>query len=608
MSVQVDAAFQTELERAVKGDVFFDDWTRGIYSTDASNYQIRPVAVVCPEDEEDVAAAVALAARYKVSILPRGGGTSLAGQTVGESMVLDFSKHMNRVLELNVEEGWVRVQPGLVRDELNARLAEHRLQLAPDPATANRANIGGMIGNNSSGTRSIVYGKTIDHTLELNILLADGTRLECRPWTREEYRAIQEKEDREAELYGQIGQLIDRHRDEIRSRFPKVMRRVGGYNLDELVDAEIPDLTKLVVGSEGTLAVLLEAKMKLVPVPRHTGLIVPHFKELRDAIQAVPLIVEQGPSAVEILDRTLLEQARMNAEAARYCTFLEGDPAAVLMVELTGDSAEEVKDKTEALDRLLKDKAMGYAAPIRLDPAGKTDVWEVRKRGLGLLLGVKTDRKPLPFIEDASVPVDVLPEYIDGVLDICKQHEIEVAMYAHASVGLIHVRPLLDLRHKEDIEAYRSIAEQTFKLVCRYEGSWSGEHGDGLVRSPFMERFFGETLYGAFKQVKQFFDPDGLMNPGKIVGAPPMTENLRYGEAYRTPDLETVYRYREDGSFANAVHLCSGVGACRKTGRGTMCPSYMGTRDERHTTRGRANALRLAMSGQLGADGMTDRR
>ena len=596
------SAFERDLRRRVRGEVCFDRVTRGIFATDASNYQIQPVAVVLPLDEADVRAAVTVAAEHGVPILPRGGGTSLAGQTVAAAMVLDLSKHRNAILELDVERRRVRVQPGLVRDELNAQVAEHGLHFAPDPATASRANVGGMIGNNSSGTKSILFGKTIDHVVALKVLLADGSVVELGEET-----AAAPKNDREREIAEGLKRIVDAHRDLIAARFPKVMRRVGGYPLDELT-GDSPNFAKILVGSEGTLGVILEATLNLEPLPDHTSVCVAHFRDVLEAIRAVEHILPHRPSAVEILDHTVLELARGNLEVNRLCDFLEDEPEAVLIVEFYGDSGEGVAARPEAMRRDLEGRGLGYAYPLFLESSAQARVWELRKNGLGLMLGMKGDRKPIPFIEDAAVPIAVLPEYVERVLAICRELEVEVAMYAHASVGLIHLRPILDLRRGGDVERMREIAERAFELVVGYGGAWSGEHGDGLVRSPFNERFFGPEIYQAFRDVKHLFDPRGLMNPGKIIDAPPMTENLRYGSDYRAPALSTLYRYREDGGFEAAVEMCSGVGQCRKTLGGTMCPSYIATRDEEHSTRGRANALRLAMSGQLGPDALTDRR
>lgn len=601
-------AFEQDLRKRVRGDVSFDEVRRGIYSTDASIYRIMPVVVVCPRDETDVRMAVQTAAEHGVTILPRAGGTSLGGQVVGTSMILDFSKYMNQVLQVNTEEHWARVQPGIVRDVLNAELAKYRLHFAPDPATSDRANVGGMIGNNSSGMRSILYGKTVDHVLELRVLLSDGEVLELKKLSPEEYHHRASAQTREGQILRKIEELINTHREEIAERYPKVMRRVMGYNLDELTVTDQWNLAKLIVGSEGTLATILEARVNLEPLPKATSLCIPHFSSLLESVAAVESILTHDPSAVEIMDGSVLHMAREQLSIAPLCDWLEGQPEAILVVEFYGDTQEEAAAKAENLATDLKNRGIGYAHVLRHDAAGKARVWQVRKNGLGLMLGMKGERRATPFIEDAAVPIPVLSEYVGKVLDFCKSLDVPVALYAHVSVGLVHIRPLLDLRTQRDIDLLKKISQKAFDFVKEYGGSWSGEHGDGMVRSPYMEAFYGPQLYGAFKELKQVFDPAGLMNPGKIVDASPIDQNLRYGTNYRVDTFPTHYHYREDGSFAAAVELCTGVGACRKTLIGTMCPSYQATMDEENSTRGRANALRLAMTGQFGSEGMTSPR
>lgn len=600
--------FVHSLLQSVRGEVLSDEASLGIYSTDASVYQVKPVVVVLPLDEADVAMAIRLAREAGVSILPRGGGTSLAGQTVGHSMVLDFSRHMDRILELNVTERWVRVQPGVVLDVLNFQLKNHDLHFAIDPATSSRANIGGMVGNNSSGTKSILYGKTVDHILEARVLLADGTQLHLKRMHASEYECVASGADREAAIYKGVKELILANRTEVENKFPKVMRRVGGYNFDEFIHTDEWNLAKLITGSEGTLATTLEIKLNLLPLPKHKSVCVVHFSNLHEAIAATEPILVYKPAAVEILDRTVLGLSRDNLTTKNSCHFIDGDPEAVLIVEFYDDDATEVMSRAQRMIDDLRTQSIGYAWP--LFPQGKSyeDVWVIRKKGLGLMLGMKSDRKPTAFIEDAGIPIRSLPEYIDRVLALCKAHGAGVAMYAHASVGVIHVRPILDLRQAGDIQRFEKIAQETFALVKHYKGSWSGEHGDGLVRSPFNREFFGPQLYQAFVDLKRLFDPDNLMNPGKIVEAPPMTENLRYGAKYHEPAIETVFHFREDRSFSAAVHMCTGVGECRKLLGGTMCPSFKATRDEEHSTRGRANALRLALSGQLDHNGLAGER
>jgi len=596
------------LKKKINGEVLTDAYSLGMYSTDASIYQIQPIAIVLPKDESDVRLAIELARKHAVTILPRGGGTSLAGQTVGKSIILDFSKYMNQTLEINEEERWVRVQPGKVRDVLNDELAPLGLHFAVDPATSSRANVGGMTGNNSSGTKSILYGKTVDHILEARVLLVDGTEMHLTRLSPGEYAKKTQQNNREGEIYREFQDIITQHKDLIEEKFPKVMRRVGGYNLDEFIHTDHWNLAKLVTGSEGTLATTLELKINLEPLPQYKSVCVIHFSDLLEAIGSVTPILQYNPSAVEILDKIVVDLSRENLTTKRHCHFITGNPAAILIVEFYGITMEDVMDRPMRMIKDLQEKGLGYAYPLFPQGEAYEDVWLVRKKGLGLMLGIKGNKKPLPFIEDAAIPTEKLKEYIDRTLQICKKHGAEVSMYAHVSVGVIHVRPILDLRQAEDIERLKNIAEDTFKLVMEYGGSWSGEHGDGLVRSAFNERFFGKELYNAFIRVKQLFDPENLMNPGKIVEAQTIEHNLRYGTEYSDQPVQTSFHYRSEQSFEESVHMCTGVGECRKLIGGTMCPSFKATRDEEHSTRGRANALRLAMSGQLNGSGLASER
>ncbi len=596
---------ENELRKVVEGDVTFDRFSLGIYATDASIYQITPVALVLPKNEQDVKSAIAIASKYKINIVPRGGGTSLGGQATGPALVIDFSKYMNTLLEVNEKERWARVQPGIVLDELNDRLTQYGLHFAPDPATSSRATVGGMIGNNSSGTKSIVYGITREHVLETKTLLSDGTILNFKEISIDTFeKELEETAGREYQLITDFRKIIEENHDSIVHRFPKIMRRVQGYNLDSFVDTENWNMASLITGSEGTLGVILESKIHLEPLPVCKILVTVHFADLMEGIRTVAPILKHMPSAVEIMDEDVVIRARKNLSIAPLTSWIKGEPKAILVVEFFGDSEEEVKAKAQGLITDLKNQRLGYYWPVLHKSAEMGNVWSVRKNGLGLMLGIKGDRKPIPFIEDSSIPIDRLPEYIDLVLKFCRKREVPVAMYAHASVGLIHVRPVLNLKDQRDIENMKDIAAYAFSLVRKYGGSVSGEHGDGRVRSPFLEGYFGPELYNAFREVKQLFDPAGILNPGVIVDPEPMDKNLRYGADYQTPEIPTHYKYREDGSFAAAVEMCTGVGACRQNLTGLMCPSYRATRDEEHSTRGRANALRLAMTGQMGADGM----
>ncbi len=592
-----------KLNSKLKGELHSDSLSQGIYATDASNYQIMPAAVALPKDEEDVRLLVNFALENQLPVLARGGGTSLVGQTVGEGLVIDFTKYMDQVLELNVEEQWAWVQPGIVRDVLNQQLTPHGLHFAPDPATSSRATVGGMIANNSSGTRSILYGKTIDHVLELRILLADGSLLHCKELSPETLEKTLESEGRISEIYRNLFRIVEENRSEIATRFPKVMRRVGGYNLDEFLDGRW-NLSRIITGSESTLGIILSAKIRLVPNPKFQSLCIVHFHDFFDSIAHVAEMVRFNPASVELLDRMLIEKSRENMETRRYCGFIEGNPGGALVVEFFSEQQSDATNKAEELALHLKNKGIGYAWPVIADRAGMEAVFTVRKKGLGLLMGVKGKRKPIAFIEDAAVPLESLPAYIKEVFDCCHAHEVPVVAYAHASVGLLHVKPLLDLRDPADIERMKQISLETLELVKKYKGSWSGEHGDGLARSPYNLSFFGERLYKAFVEVKRIFDPSGIMNPGKIVDAPPVDQHLRYGPDYKDGEYKSMFSYRQEGGFADAVHLCNGVGECRKTSGGTMCPSYRATREEKDTTRARANLLRLAMSNQLDEKGL----
>ncbi len=597
------------LRRRVRGEVLDDPFSLGLYATDASMFQITPLAVVLPLDREDALAAMAVCRELGAPILPRGGGTSLSGQTVAHAVVIDASKHMRRLIELNVEERWARVEPGLVRDELNAMLKTHGLHFAPDPATTSRAAIGGMIANNSAGMRSILYGTTLTHLLGLDLALSSGEVLNLGPVSEAEYEATCAQPDREGGIYREFRQLIDANRGEIAARYPKVLRRCGGYALDAFAGGLPWNMAHIVSASEGTLGLILEAKVNLVPLPKMRGLCAVHFACLAECLRAVGPIVGCGPASVEMMDGIIIERARANLLTRDMCGFIQGDPAAVLVVEFFGESKTAIDGKIEIMIDLLQEIGVGYAWPKMLDARRIGEVWTMRENALGLMTTIKGDRKPVAFIEDAAVPLEALPDYIADVVAICERHGRRVSVFAHASVGLIHVRPLLDLHDRAEMEIFKAIQAEVFERVLHYRGSFSSEHGDGLVRGGFNERFFGPQLYAAFRRLKRLFDPAGLMNPGKIVDTPPVDTNMRFFPGYRQVFDRPMFHYRDDeGSFRKHIEQCTGVGACRKTLAGAMCPSYIATRDEEHSTRGRANALRLALTGQLGPDAIAGPR
>ncbi len=613
MSARIQSV-ERALKDSIKGEVRFDAFSRALYSTDASIYQILPIGVVIPTDEDDIAAVLRIAADTGTPVLPRGGGTSLAGQSIGHAVVLDCSKYMHRILELDPAGRRARVQPGAVQDDLNLAARPHRLRLGPDTATSNRATLGGMMGNNSCGARSIVYGKMMDHVQAMRVLLIDGTELQLRrPAPSGPGRRGADRPDlwtptgREGEITRAAAGIAHDNRAHIEERFPKILRRVSGYNLDALL-ADPTDLISLLVGSEGTLGVVTEATVGLVSQPAHTLMEVVHFADLFAALEAVPLILPFSPSAVELIDRMVLEMTRAQLEYARRMTFVEGDPGALLLVELSGDDAAELRDRLHAMEGALRQTGAGYAWVQAASAADQDNIWRVRKAGQGLLQGVKGDAKPITFVEDTAVPPQRLAPYMRRFHEVLDRHGVRAAFYAHASVGCIHVRPLINLKQRKDIDTMKAIAQAVGDLVIEFGGTMSGEHGDGLVRSWFVERFFGPQVYAAFRAIKRLFDPPGLMNPGKIVDGPPMDQSLRYGADYRTQPVAAYFDWSREGGFASTVELCSGVGACRKTAEGTMCPSYIATREEEHSTRGRANLLRAVLSGVLPHAELTGRR
>lgn len=602
-------AFFQELRAQVVGEVRTDTFSRVLYSTDASIYRVMPQGVLIPQTVADVQTAVALARSAGMPILPRTAGTSLAGQAVNAALVLDFTRHLDQIVEINTEEGWVRVQPGVVLDDLNGVLRPYGWQFGPDPASGNRACLGGIVSNNSTGAHSILYGMTADHLLAAEAVLDDGSLVRLGAGVAGVGNG------RLAQISQQIQQLVQDEANQaiLREQTPRHWRRCGGYNLDRLLPERVvgdPNLALLLCGAEGTLGVLTEVTLRLVPRPARTALAVLGFANQRAALTAVPTLLECAPSAVELLDNRQLQLCRQSPEfARRLAAFIEGEPFCLLLVEFYGESEAELRGKLDGLAAHVRRQGVAATAvtPI-LNAEQQAHVWAVRKGGLGLLMSLRGDVKPIPFIEDSAVPVEYLPEYVDKLTAFCADLGTELSAYAHASAGCLHIRPLLNTKLAQDVAKMPQIAEFAVDLLRGYGGVWSSEHGDGRSRSWLNERFFGPELYGLYRQVKQIFDPDNRLNPGNIVGAGPMTEHLRMGAAYEVIPLQTRLDFRRDQGFARAVEMCNGAGACRQRGTGTMCPSFMATREEEHSTRGRANLLRAALSGALPAAELTSPR
>ncbi len=570
-----------------------DRMTRLLYSTDASNYQIMPLAVTYPRDAGDVVAVHEVARSYGVPVLPRGGGSALAGQAVGEAIIMDFTRHMRRVRGVNAETRTVDVEPGLILGTLNAQLAGLDLMFGPDPASAERAAIGGVIGNNATGAHSIRYGMTADHVARLQVVTASGDLVWLDQSTAELNR-----------IRSVVGDQVAEHAPQIEARYPRTWRTVAGYALDK-IDPDDVNLNWLLCGSEGTLATVVRAELQLVERPRieRKRLALAHFDTLRASLEATPRILELEPAAIELMDKFLLDKTRAAAGYRDRLTFVDGDPEAILVVEFVGSEAElsaKIKDLKAHLRRL----GFRGAVTIAETPAQQDDVWTVRKAGLGLMMSERSEAKPVSFIEDGAVPVENLADYISDVERIIHDNDTTYAIYAHASAGCLHIRPLINLKTLKGRGQYRAIADAVAQTVKKYQGAITGEHGQGLVRGEFSEYLFGPELMDAFRAVKRAFDPDNMMNPGKIIDSSPMdsAELMRYSPDYEVINVTTRYDWSADNGFAGAVEMCNGAGVCRKEGDGTMCPSYQATLDEAHSTRGRANALRAAISGALPED------
>ncbi|HYH32938.1 MAG TPA: FAD-linked oxidase C-terminal domain-containing protein [Pseudonocardia sp.] len=595
---------QRALDRELAGEVLFDDYSRHLYSRDASMYAITPVGVVAPRSTDDVVATVRIAAEHGVAVLPRGGGTSLAGQTVGDALVLDFSRHMSTIVALDPHERTARVQPGVVQDQLNRAAGAHGLMFGPDTSTSNRATLGGMIGNNSAGSGSVRYGMTIDHVRELDVVLSDASRAHFGPIDAAARARRAAGDTLEARLYRELPGLVEAHRGAIGSGFPNFWRRAGGYRLDRLarnLDDDAFDLARFVVGSEGTLVVATEAVVGLVPKPKKTVIAVGHFRSTQAAIAATEDALSCGPAAVELMDRTILDLSRQKIEYAALGTILHDDPDALLFVSFSGDDPDELAGQLDRLAALWQRHGHGYHTLRAETPAQQAALLKVRKSGLGLLMAASTgSNRPLAFVEDTAVDPARLAEYTERFAKVLDRHGMRAGFYGHCSVGCLHIRPFVDLSRPDEVAKMRAVAEEIRDLVAEFGGANSSEHGDGLARSEFNRQLFGDELYEAMRRVKAVFDPDDRMNPGKIVDAPAMTEHLREPALPPAGPLRTALDLTVvaggDRGMRGAADRCMNIGVCRKDDAGAMCPSYMATHREEDSTRGRANALVKALS------------
>ncbi len=598
----IQGALEPRLKRALEGEVRFGRFDRGRYATDASIYQIEPLGVVIPRTTADVEATLEIVRDEGVSVTFRGGGTSQAGQTVGAGLVIDTSKYLNSTDDPEPGDESVWVEPGIVLDELNRRLKPYGLMFPVDISTGSQATIGGMTANHSCGSRSLRYGVMVDNVQAIDSVLADGSRTRFGLEGDNEWPVP-------SEISRTVSTIMVRERDEIAARFPKTARQVGGYNLDRL-DPGGDDLTKLLVGSEGTLAYFRKIKLKLTAPPRNKVLGVCHFPTFFEAMDSAQHIVRLDPTAVELVDRSILDLARaIPAFASLLPSFVRGEPDALLLVEFAGDDLGLQQSKLRQLEDLMGELGLPGAVVEAEAPAFQSDIWELRKAGLNIVMSMKGDGKPVSFIEDCAVPLEHLAGYTSRLNEVFARHGTKGTWYAHASVGCLHVRPILNLKLEAETLKMRAIAEEAMAMVREYKGAHSGEHGDGLARSEFHEPMFGPRIVRAFEEVKDSFDPDGLLNPGKIVRSSRMDDRtlFRFKPGHAPLALKTALNWSEWGGFLGVSEMCNNNGACRKLADGVMCPSYRATRDERDTTRGRANSLRLALSGQLGEGALTDR-
>ena len=616
-------ALAEDLRERVAGEVQFDEYAQVLYATDGSIYQARPAGVVTPRSVGDVQAAMRVAADHEVPVIPRGAGSSLGGQTVGPGcVVLDFSKHMDEIVEVRPDDRRAVVQPGVVQDHLDDRLAEDGLKFAPDPASSARATVVGGIGNNSTGAHSVRYGITDAYTEELTVVLADGSLIETREVVLDspEYEAIVSKDDREAALYETTRALVAANEAAIDEKYPNLKRSVSGYNLHKVIyendeGEAVINLSKLFVGAEGTLGTIVEAEVSLVTRPEETALALYNFDSLVDAMKAVPEALEFPVSAVELMDDEVFSLAAGSQEFAQYAEPIPDRAAAALMLEWDSELVDDFEAAIADTNAYFVDEGDAFDVLEAYTDADQDDLWKLRKAAIPLLMSMQGDPKPYPFIEDATVPPEELAEYVGQFEDVLTDHDTSAAYFAHAGSGTLHIRPILSLKEEEGVEKMHSISEDVTDLVLEHHGAFSGEHGDGLARTEFNPKMYGESLWSAFQELKSTFDPEWRMNPGKVVyvdddtaserGYPDtaadtdMRENLRYGPAYESIEPQTELDFDDEGGFSHLVELCNGCGTCRETDSGVMCPTYRASEEEIQATRGRANMLRAAISGEL---------
>lgn len=599
----MNALFQA-LKEAIKGEVHHDSVTCTIYSVDASIYEIKPIGVVIPKDKEDLITTLKIAAEFGIPVTPRGAATGITGSCLGHGLIIDTSKYLNHILEINIEKGYAICEPGVVQDRLNEALAPYGYRLGPDTSTGNRATLGGMLANNSAGARSLFYGCMVDHVTEVELALAGGEVLSFHAVNEEEWAKKRTQQDREGTIYREIFRILNTHRQAIQKHFPRIPRHVSGYNLDKLLTAPPLNLSTIIVGSEGTLGIATKIKVTISKKPIHTGICIIHLQDMFSAMSSIRAMLTHRPIALEMIDNKILSAARLSPSVRNKLGWIQGEPQAVFVAEFTAGSKEALVTSLDEFVKAMQSIGLGYAHPILTDPDQISSVWEVRKSGLGLLLAKRGYSRAIAFIEDISIAPENLAAFMKEFSTYLTSINKEAGIYGHIGSGCMHIRPYIDLRKAEEIALMHHIMEDVSDMVLAHGGAMSGEHGDGLIRSWLNKKMFGSEVYQAFKDLKYAFDPDHLMNPQKIVDGPPLTEHLRLDPDTQHVPISSFLDFSKEGGIELAADMCNGNGQCRKK-ESVMCPSFQASNEEYHTTRARAQSLRAIIHGHLPLKALT---
>lgn len=601
----MESFFQT-LKREMKGDVYHDPLTCSIYSVDASIYEVTPLAVVLPTDKNDLLNALNIAAEFHVPVTARGAATGITGSCLGPGLIIDTSKHLHHILEINIEQEYAVCEPGVVQDRLNEALAPHGYRLGPDTSTGNRATLGGMLANNSAGARSLIYGCMADHVAEVELALSGGELLTFSQVGTEEWENKRGQQDREGHIYREVFQILRKYRDAILTRFPQIPRHVSGYNLDRLLTAPPLNISQLIAGSEGTLGIATKIKMNIARKPRFTGICVLHLQETLRAMRSIHEMLAHHPIALEMIDDKILNAARLSPVVRHRLGWLAGNPESVFVAEFEAEDPHSLQTKLQTFAKEMSARSIGYAQVILTDPQQIASVWEVRKSGLGLLLSKRGYSRAIAFIEDISIAPEKLADFMTEFSTYLKSIGKEAGIYGHIGSGCMHIRPYIDLRKAADLSLMREIMERVSSMVLAHGGAMSGEHGDGLIRSWLNKKMFGHDLYQAFKELKTAFDPDNLMNPGKIIDGSPLNENLRLSPETKHVPIDSFLDFSKEGGIELAADMCNGNGQCRKK-ESVMCPSFQVSDNEYDTTRARAQSLRAIIHGKLPIEALKGR-